>query len=57
MDKFELIPARQVWQMLGIGKTQFYELVKCDGFPKMYRIGKRSVRWNKWEVKEWAEAD
>jgi len=49
----KLVAAKLAWEMLGIKKTYFYELAKCEGFPSRYKIGKRAVRWIERELIDW----
>ncbi|MDR3503890.1 MAG: helix-turn-helix domain-containing protein [Legionella sp.] len=50
-----LIYPKQAQEMLGIGSTKFYELIKLSDFPKSRNpLGKRPMYLRK-EIENWVE--
>jgi predicted DNA-binding transcriptional regulator AlpA len=52
LDEMELVNVKEACRLMKIGKTFFYELVKCDGFPSSVKLG-RIRRWFKKELIQW----
>jgi predicted DNA-binding transcriptional regulator AlpA len=52
LDEMELVSAKEAYTLMKIGKTHFYDLAKCDGFPEKIPLG-GSVRWVKKELVQW----
>ncbi len=51
-----LLGAKEVSQMLGIGRTLFYELNQSGRLgPMPHKLGRRRL-WNKQELEQWVSA-
>ena len=46
----------QVAAIFGISKTQIYEWIKTEGFPKPHKLAANTVRWIEDEVYTWSAA-
>jgi prophage regulatory protein len=49
----QLIRLPEVLQMVSVGKTTWYSLVKDNKAPAPKKLGPRSVAWNKQEIENW----
>jgi prophage regulatory protein len=49
----QLIRLPEVLQMVAVGKTTWYSLVKDNKAPAPKKLGARSVAWNKQEIENW----
>lgn len=49
----QLIRLPEVLQMVSVGKTTWYSMVKDNKAPAPKRLGARSVAWNKQEIEDW----
>lgn len=54
MSELELLTTAQVQELLQIGRTKLWELVRAGAFPA-YRIGSSSLRYRRAEVMHWLE--
>ncbi len=51
----KFLKLNDIKQLTKISGSKIYKLVEGDQFPKPIKIGKRSVRWLREEVNEWAK--
>jgi prophage regulatory protein len=49
----QLIRLPEVLQMVSVGKTTWYSMVKDNKAPAPKKLGPRSVAWNKQEIENW----
>ncbi|WP_163336013.1 AlpA family transcriptional regulator [Desulfopila sp. IMCC35008] len=54
-ENYRIIRLPEVTRVTGICKTNIYELIKKNKFPKQINLGARSVGWVESEVKEWIQ--
>ena len=54
MDK--LLTCNEVEEILGLGRTTIYEMVGAGRMPAPLKIGKRAIRWDPVELREWLDA-
>lgn len=47
--------AKQILQLLPIGKTKFYKMVKDKEFPQPIRLSPNTVVWKNAEILDWLE--
>lgn len=50
-----IIRLPEVKNLTGISRSQIYELIKKDKFPKQINLGARAVGWLEYEVQEWIQ--
>ncbi|MDG2511073.1 AlpA family phage regulatory protein [Sphingobium yanoikuyae] len=48
-----LVPLATVKEIVGLGKTKIYDLMKRGQFPPAYKPGGAATRWNLREVRAW----
>lgn len=48
--------AKEMPAAMGVGKTKFYEIVKCHDFPEPIALGARARAYYKSEVDSWMQA-
>ena len=46
---------RQVFEIIGLSRTQIWRLEKSGNFPKRIQLSKNSVGWDSNEVQEWIQ--
>lgn len=51
VDRF--LKLKEVITIAGIGKTMIYRLIREGAFPKPYKPGGESSRWDAAEVRAW----
>jgi prophage regulatory protein len=51
VDRFLML--KEVITIAGIGKTMIYQLIKEGTFPRPYKPGGESSRWDAAEVRAW----
>lgn len=49
----QLIRLPEVLQMVSVGKTTWYSLVKDNKAPAPKKLGARSVAWSKQDIENW----
>lgn len=49
----QLIRLPEVLQMVSVGKTTWYSMVRDNKAPASKKLGPRSVAWNKQEIENW----
>jgi prophage regulatory protein len=50
-----LIRLSQVMDIVGLGKTMIYKLMKVGAFPLPRKIGDNASRWSEQEIYRWVE--
>lgn len=50
-----LLRLAQVVEIVGLGKTMIYRMVRERRFPQPYKPGGAASRWSEREVREWKE--
>jgi prophage regulatory protein len=53
MDQPSFIRLKAVLARTGKSKSSVYRLIKENGFPRPYKIGKRAVAWLNIEIDYW----
>ena len=48
------LTATELADRLGVSRSYIYKLMRGHGFPRQYKLGKRSV-WKLTEVEEWMQ--
>jgi len=51
-----ILRAKQVCEMLSIGRTNLYEQVKSGTFPVPVQLGERAVGWRLSDINAWIAA-
>jgi predicted DNA-binding transcriptional regulator AlpA len=54
LRKYQLLHAKQLMELLNIGKTSFYEMKATGRLPKPVRIG-TIQRWRLADVEKWLQ--
>ena len=49
-----LIPLPEVTRICGLRKSQIYELIQADRFPRPVKLG-RASRWSEVEIGAWVD--
>ncbi len=49
----ELLTIKEVCAMTKMGRSTVYKKEKAGDFPRRIRLGRRMVRWLRWQVEEW----
>ena len=52
-QRWELLTIEEVCAMTRMSRSTVYKKVKSGEFPKPIRLGRRMVRWRRWEVVKW----
>lgn len=51
-----LLKLTQVMEMVGIGRTMIYRLIRRGDFPQPFKPGGYASRWSEAEVRGWINA-
>ena len=54
-DKNRIMRFPEVREISGLSRTTLWRLEKEDKFPHRVQLGKASVGWKSWEVREWVQ--
>ena len=52
-DMEPLMSVNDIAQLLNLGRTAVYQLVRESHFPKPYAINSRCLRWDRLEIESW----
>ena len=50
---YGLLTIEEVCAVTKMSRSTVYKKVKSGEFPKPIRLGRRMVRWRRWEVETW----
>ena len=53
---FRMLRVKEVLEILGVGKTTLYEMIKDGRLSKPLRIGKRAVGWPSTDIDAYLES-
>lgn len=53
LNMTQLVSVNEIAEMLNLGRTATYQLVREPHFPRPYAINSRCLRWEKLEVDAW----
>ena len=48
-----MLTIKEVCAMTKMGRSTVYKKEKAGDFPRRIRLGRRMVRWLRWQVEEW----
>ena len=52
----KLLRRKQVEEASGLSRSSIYQMMAEGRFPKPLKVGRRAVRWNEDDLKQWQEA-
>lgn len=52
-EKDKILRLPQVLDRIGISRSQVYELIKRDQFPKGIKLGARARGWSEADIQDW----